>query len=95
MELDLSEDENAEAMMKMFVNPPAEVIAQCVSKMHEEFAKFFHAEYFKESLQEIDSPLAVLDGIQKSFIIIQNRCVQATEDLSDRYIRLLNNDLQH
>jgi hypothetical protein len=49
---DLSDDEDAEAMMKMFVNLLAEVITQGVSKIYEKFAKFFYAEYFKESLEE-------------------------------------------
>ncbi len=73
---DRSEDENhdAEAMMKMFVNLQVEVITQAESRIHhdEEFAKFFCAEYFKESLEEKDSPLAVLHRIQNRFIIIQN-----------------------
>ncbi len=77
---DLSDDESEESIMK-FVNLPAEVITQGVSTIHEEFAKFFNAEYFEETLEEKDSPLAVLRGIQKCFIIIQNRCVQATKDL--------------
>jgi hypothetical protein len=51
-------------MMKIFVKLPAKVITHCVSKIHEEFAKFFHAEYFEESLEEKDSPLVVLLGIQ-------------------------------
>ena len=38
---DLSDDENAETVMKMVVNLPAEVITEGVSKIHEEFAKFF------------------------------------------------------
>jgi hypothetical protein len=37
---------------------------------------------FEGTLEEKDSPLAPLHGIQKCFIIIQNRCVQATEELS-------------
>jgi hypothetical protein len=79
---DLADDENAESMMKMFVNLPAEVITLGVSKIHEEFSKFFCAEYFEGTLEEKDSPLAALHGIQKCFIIIQNRFVQATEELS-------------
>ncbi len=79
---DLSDDENAESMLKMLVGLPAEVIIQGVSKIHEEFSKLFCAEYFKGTLEEKDSPLAPLHGIQKCFIIIQNRCVQATEELS-------------
>jgi hypothetical protein len=40
---ELSYDENAEAMMKTFVNLPAEVITQAVSRIHEEFSKCFRA----------------------------------------------------
>jgi hypothetical protein len=77
------DDENAESMMKMFVGLPAEVITQGVSRIHEEFSKFFCAEYyFEATLKEKDSPLAPLNGNQKCFVIIQNRCVQATEELS-------------
>jgi hypothetical protein len=32
---DLSDDENAESMMKMFLNMPAEVITQGVSRINE------------------------------------------------------------
>ncbi len=66
------DDENAEAMMKRFVNLPAQVITQSVSRIHEEFAKCFYAEYFKDSLAEKDCLLAQLHGIQECFIIIQN-----------------------
>ncbi len=79
---DLSDDENVESMMKMCLYLPAEVITQGVSRIHEEFSKFFCAEFFEEILEEKDSPLAQLHGIQKCFIIIQNRCVEATEKLS-------------
>ncbi len=41
---DLSDDKNAEAMMKMFVNLPAEVITQGVSRIHREFIKIFYDE---------------------------------------------------
>ncbi len=68
---DLSVYENTEAMVKMFVNLPTEVITQGVSRIREEFAKFFCAEWFKDSLEEKDSPLALLHGIQECFIIIQ------------------------
>ncbi len=57
---DLSNVEIAESMMRMFVGLPAEVITQGVSKIHEEFSKFFCAEYFEEDLEEKDSPLAPL-----------------------------------
>jgi hypothetical protein len=39
-------------MMKMFAGLSAEVITQGVSKIHEEFSKFFCAEYFKGTLEE-------------------------------------------
>jgi hypothetical protein len=46
---DLSDEENAENMFPMFiVGLPAEVITQGVSKIHEEFSKFFRAEYFDD-----------------------------------------------
>jgi hypothetical protein len=86
IELIFPDDENAESMMKMFVGLPAEIITHSVSKIHEELSKFIFAEYFEETLGEKDSPLAPLHGIQKCFIIFQNRCVQATEELS----RLVN-----
>jgi hypothetical protein len=77
---DHSDNENAdsESMMKMFLNLPAGVITQAVSRIHEEFSKFFCSKYFQETLEEKDSPLAQLHGIQKCFIIIQNRCVGST-----------------
>ncbi len=45
---DISDEENAENMYQMFVNLPAEVITKGVSKIHEEFSKFFRAEYFND-----------------------------------------------
>jgi hypothetical protein len=48
---DLSDDENAESMMKRFINLPAEVITQGVSRIHEEFSKFFCAERFEGTLE--------------------------------------------
>jgi hypothetical protein len=78
---ELSGGENVESMMKMFVGLSAIVIAQGVSKIHEEFSKFFCAEYFKGTLEEKNSLLAALHGIQKCFILIQ-----AMEELS----RLVN-----
>ena len=45
---DLSDEENAENMFPMFMGLPAEVITQGVSKIHEEFSKFFRAEYFDD-----------------------------------------------
>ncbi len=68
--------------MNMFLNLSAEVIPQGVSKIHEGFSKFFYADYFKDSLGVKDSPLAAVHGSQKCFIIIQNRCAQATEEIS-------------
>jgi hypothetical protein len=47
---DLSDDENAKFMM--FVNLLAEIITQGVWKIYGEFAKFIHAEFFEESLEE-------------------------------------------
>ncbi len=83
-ETDLSYAENAEFMMRMslFVVLPAEVITQGVSKIHEEFSKFFCTEYIEKDLEEKDSRLAPLHSIQICFIIIQNRCVLATDELS-------------
>ncbi len=71
----LSDDENADCMTKMFVKLHAEVITQVSRRIHEEISNFFHAEYFERTLEENDIPLAALHGIQKCFIIIQNRCV--------------------
>jgi hypothetical protein len=48
---DLSNAENAESMMQMFVGLPAELITQGVAKIHEEFSEFFCAEYlYSESM---------------------------------------------
>jgi hypothetical protein len=77
------DDENAESILKMFVGLPAEVITQGVSKIHEEFSKFFCAEYFEETLEEKVSPLAPLHGIQKCSLIIQNQCVQLRNSFRD------------
>jgi hypothetical protein len=66
----------------MFVGLPAEVITQGVSKIHEEFSKFFCAEYFDNESDYKGCPLALLRGIQQCFIDIQNRCVRDTDDLS-------------
>jgi hypothetical protein len=52
---DLSDDKNAESMLKMFVGLPAEVTTQGVSKIHEEFSKFFCSEYFEGTLKSIGS----------------------------------------
>jgi hypothetical protein len=79
---DFSNAKNAESMMWMFVGLPAEVITQGVSKIHEELSKVFCAEYFEKDLEEKDNPLAPLHGIQKCFIIIQNRGVLAADELS-------------
>ncbi len=50
---DLSDDEkkNAESIMKRFINLPAEVITQGVSRIHEELSKFFCAERFEGTLE--------------------------------------------
>ena len=79
---DLSNEENAEFMMRMFVGLPAEVITQEVSKIHEEFSKFFCAEYFDNESDNNGCPLALLRGIRQGFIDFQNRCVRATNVLS-------------
>ncbi len=55
---DLSDAENAVSMLLMFVGLPPEVITQGVSKIHEEFSKFFCAEYFEKDIEEKDSPFA-------------------------------------
>jgi hypothetical protein len=62
---DLSDDENAVSMLKMFVGLPAEVITQGVSKIHEEFPKLFCAEYFEGTREVKESLFAPLHGIQK------------------------------
>ncbi len=79
---DHSDEEDAESMMRMFVGLPAEVITQGVSKIPEEFSKFFCAEYFDDESDDKGGPLALLCGIQQCFIDIQNHCVRATDDLS-------------
>jgi hypothetical protein len=79
---DLSDEENAENMYQMFGNLPAEVITQGVSKIHEEFFKFFRAEYFDAESNSKGGPLALLRGIRQCFIDIQNPCVRATDELS-------------
>jgi hypothetical protein len=50
--------------------------------IHGEFSKFFRAEYFNGESMKRGRSLALLRGIQQCFIEIQNRCVQATDDLS-------------
>jgi hypothetical protein len=79
---DLFNEENAESMMRMFVRLRVEFIIQGVSKIHEEFSKFFCAGYFDNESGNKGGPLALLRGIQECFIDIQNRCVRATDDLS-------------
>jgi hypothetical protein len=64
---EISDDENAESMMKMFVGLLAQVITHGVSKIHEQFFKFFYAEPFEGILEEKDSPLAAQHGIQIHF----------------------------
>ncbi len=45
-------------------------------------SKVFRAEYFNGELNNQGGPLALLRGIQPCFIDIQNRCVEATYELS-------------
>ena len=79
---DLSDENHAENMYRMFVNLPAEVITQGVSMIHAEFSKFFCTEYFNgESTKQ--GSLALMRGIQQCFIDIQNLCVRATDELSN------------
>ncbi len=68
---DLSDEENAENMYQVFVNLPTEVITQEVSKIHEEFSKFFHAEYLDDESNKKCGPFALLRGIQQCFIDIR------------------------
>ncbi len=79
MELIFLDEENAENMYWMFVNLPAEVITQGVSNIHEEFSKFFRAEYFDDESRNKGGPLALVCGIRQCRIDIQNRCVLATD----------------
>jgi hypothetical protein len=79
---DLSDEDHAENMYQMFVNLLAEVITQGVSMIHAEFTKFFCAEYFMDESIEQSGSLAKMRGIQQCFIMIQNRCVRATDELS-------------
>ncbi len=53
---DLSDDLSSEAMMNTFVNLQAEVKTKGISRKRVEFAEFFYAERFKDSLEEIYSP---------------------------------------
>ena len=85
---DLSDEGHAENMYQMFVNLPAEVITQGVSMIHAEFTKFFCAEYFKDESIEQSGSLAKMRGIQQCCIIIQNRCVRATDELSRLVIEI-------
>ncbi len=80
---DLSDQENAENMYQMFVNLQAEDITQGVSKIHEEFSKFFRPEYFDDQSSNKGGPLALLRGIQPCLMDIQNRCVRATDELGN------------
>ncbi len=63
----LSDVENASAenMYQMFMNLPAEVITQGLSRIHGEFSKFFRAEYFDDESNNKGGPLALLRGIQQ------------------------------
>jgi hypothetical protein len=78
---DLSDEENAENMYRMFLNLPAEVVTQGVSRIHEEFSDFFRAEYFDDGSNKNGGPLLLLCGIQQCFIDIKNRCVRANDEL--------------
>jgi hypothetical protein len=80
--IDLSDEEHAENMYQMFVNLPAEVITQGVSMIHAKFTECFRAEYFNDESIDQGGSLAKMRGIQQCFIIIQNRCVRATDELS-------------
>jgi hypothetical protein len=53
-----------------------------IDLIHEEFSKFFRAEYLDYESYNKGGPLALLRGIQQRFIDIQNRCVLATDELS-------------
>ena len=53
-----------------------------MSLIHGEFSKFFRTEYFNGESNKTGGPLAILRGVQKCFIDIQNRCVRATDELS-------------
>ena len=77
---DCSDEENAENMYQMFMNLPAEVITQGVSRIHEEFSDFFRAEYFDDESNNKGGPLALLCGIQQCFVDVQNQCVWATDE---------------
>ncbi len=54
--------------------------------IHTEFTKFFCAEYFKAESIEQGGSLSKMRGIQQCFVIIQNRCVRATDELSRLFI---------
>ncbi len=92
---DLSDEENTENMYQIFVNLPAEVITQGVSRIHGEFSEFFRAEYSEDESNIKGGPLAILRGIPQCFIDIQNRCVRATDDSQDWSLKLRDNDLRH
>jgi hypothetical protein len=49
---DLSDEVNAGNMNQMFVNLPAEVITKGVSRIHEEFSKFFRTEVLRRRIKE-------------------------------------------
>jgi hypothetical protein len=69
---DFSDAENAESMMRMFVGLPAEVITQgvTVSRTHEEFSRFFCAEYFEEDSEEKDSRYMGFRNVLSIFRIV-------------------------
>ena len=88
---DLTDEEYTANMYRMFINLPAEVITQGVSMIHTEFTKFFCAECFKTESIEQGGSLAKMRGIQQCFIIIQNRCVRATDEI----YRMVNETAGH
>ncbi len=59
--------------------------------IHNEFTKFFCAEYFKTESIEQGGSLAKMRGIQQCFIMIQNRCVRATDEI----YRMVNETAGH
>ena len=63
--------------------------------IHAEFSKFFRTEYFNGKSNETGGPLAILRGIQQSFIEIQNRCVRATDELSRMVIETAGQRPRH
>ncbi len=72
---DLSDQEDADNnMYRMFVSlpakPAAEVITQGVSKIHEEFSKFFRTKHFDDKSNNKGGPLTLWCGIHLSMFRI-------------------------